>query len=238
MTALKCYFTFAQEQFAAAAGREVAGSMALHALGKLHAALAQKKGTPIVAPESKAMVFYQAALLVYPKNYMAANDLGVLLAQCGNYADARAMLEHSLSLCRQSTSWQNLAVVYRQLGQTALAERAGQQAAHAPPGRDWRGGRRRRPRPTTSCSGSIRRRLPRPRRTRPTRPARRLPPADAGRDRRPRQPRHCRRGSPRRPTRHGAGRRMPRHGRRPRRPRPNGCRGDHRRINDKRYVQP
>ena len=110
--------------------------MALHALGKLHGALAQKKGIPIVAPEAKAMVFYQAALLVYPKNYMAANDLGVLLAQCGNYAEARAMLEHSLSLCRQSTSWQNLAVVYRQLGQTALAARAGQQATSASPGRN------------------------------------------------------------------------------------------------------
>ena len=38
-TALSTYFTFAQEQLAAAAGREVAGSMALHALGKLHVAL-------------------------------------------------------------------------------------------------------------------------------------------------------------------------------------------------------
>ena len=128
LAALRCYLTFAQEQFAAAAGREVAGSMALQAMGKLHAAWAQKKGAPIVAPESKAVVFYQAALLVYPKNYMAANDLGVLLAQCGHYADARVMLEHSLSLRPQSTGWQNLAVVYRQLGQTALAARAAQQA--------------------------------------------------------------------------------------------------------------
>ena len=128
LTALRCYLTFAQEQFAAAAGREVAGSMALHALGKLHAALAQKKGTPIVAPESKAMVFYQAALLVYPKNYMAANDLGVLLAQCGRYGDARAMLQRSVALCPQSTGWRNLAVVYRQLGQAALAQRAAAQS--------------------------------------------------------------------------------------------------------------
>jgi tetratricopeptide (TPR) repeat protein len=129
LAALRCYFTFAQEQFAAAVGREVAGSMALHAMGKLHSAWAQKKGTPVVAPESKAVVFYQAALLVYPKNYMAANDLGVLLAQCGHYADARAMLEHSLSLRQQSTGWQNLAVVYRQLGQTVLATQAAQRAA-------------------------------------------------------------------------------------------------------------
>ena len=128
MIALRCYLTFAQTQFAVAAGREVAGSMALYAMGKLHSALAQNKRSPIAAPESKAVVFYQAALLVYPKNYMAANDLGVLLAQCGNNADARVMLEHSVSLSRQSTSWQNLVVVYRQLGQPALAERAAQQA--------------------------------------------------------------------------------------------------------------
>ena len=129
LTALKCYFTFAQEQLAAAAGHEVAGSMALRGLGKLHAALAGNKNARIVAAEPKAMVFYQAALLAYPQNFMAANDLGVLLAQCGNYAEARTMLEHSLALRSQSSGWQNLAVVYRQLGQPALAERAARQAA-------------------------------------------------------------------------------------------------------------
>jgi len=129
LAALRCYLTFAQEQFTTAVGREVAGSMALHAMGKIHSAWAQKKGTPVVAPESKAVVFYQAALLVYPKNYMAANDLGVLLAQCGHYADARAMFERSLSLRQQSTGWQNLAVVYRHLGQTILAAQAAQQVA-------------------------------------------------------------------------------------------------------------
>lgn len=128
LVALRCYHTFAQEQLAAAAGHEVSGSMALHALGKLHAALAQKKGSPIVAPESKAMVFYQAALLAYSENSLAANDLGVLLARYGRSSNARAMLEHSLALRPQSTGWRNLAVVYGQLGQTALAERAGHRA--------------------------------------------------------------------------------------------------------------
>ena len=129
MTALRCYLTFAQEQFAAAAGREVAGSMALRALGKLHEALAGKKAAAEPAAESKAMVFYQAALLVYPENYMAANDLGVLLARSGNSADARTVLEYSLSLSPQPATWHNLAVVYRQLGQPALADRAGRRAA-------------------------------------------------------------------------------------------------------------
>jgi tetratricopeptide (TPR) repeat protein len=129
LTALKCYFTFAQEQFAAAAGNEVAGSMALHALGKLHDAMGHKRTGPLPAAEPKAMVYFQAAMLAYPRNFMAANDLGVLLARCGNYSDARVILEHSLALSPQSTTWQNLAVVYGQLGQPALARRADQEAA-------------------------------------------------------------------------------------------------------------
>jgi tetratricopeptide (TPR) repeat protein len=129
LTALNRYFTFAQGQFAAAAGREVAGSMALHGLGKLHTALARKKISLATAAEPKAMVYYQAAILVYPQNSLSANDLGVLLAQCGDYSDARTMLEYSLALSRQSATCWNLAVVYGQLGQAALADRAGRFAA-------------------------------------------------------------------------------------------------------------
>jgi hypothetical protein len=124
LEALKCYFTFAQEQLAAAAGREVAGSMALHALGKLHGTLAGQQSSGSRATESKAMVYYQAALLVYPRNYMAANDLGVLLARCGNYRQARKLLEHGLSMHQESTGWHNLAAVYRRLGQAEAARRA------------------------------------------------------------------------------------------------------------------
>jgi tetratricopeptide (TPR) repeat protein len=128
MTALQCYFTFAQQQFAAAAGHEVAGSMALHAIGKLHAAMAEKKSTTIVAAESKAMTFYQAAMLAYPANHLAANDLGVLLARCGRYSEAQEMLQRSVSLCPQSTAWWNLSVVHRQLGQPVPAMQAATEA--------------------------------------------------------------------------------------------------------------
>ncbi len=128
LAALRCYLTFAQEQFAVAAGREVAGSMALHALGKLHAAIARKKDASIVAPESKAVVFYQASLLAFPENPMAANDLGVLLAQCGRFQEARPLFERSLARFPQSTGWRNLSVVYGQIGQPALAQQAAAQA--------------------------------------------------------------------------------------------------------------
>ena len=60
LAALKCYFTFAQQQFTAAVGHEVAGSMALHGLGKLHAATTANKTIHVSAAEPKAMVYYRS----------------------------------------------------------------------------------------------------------------------------------------------------------------------------------
>jgi tetratricopeptide (TPR) repeat protein len=129
LAARKCYLTFAQEQLALAADREVAGSMALRALGKVYYALGHKKGLAPPATESKAVVFFQAALLANRNNFLAANDLGVLLAQTGDYANACRALEYSVSIYPQSAAWHNLAVVYRQLDQVAAADRADRQAA-------------------------------------------------------------------------------------------------------------
>ncbi len=131
MRALKQYLTFAQQQFAFAAGQEVSGSVALGALGKMHAALAGKAGSGVVAPEAKAIVFFQAAILVCPRNYMAANDLGVLLAHSGDYAGGRRMLEHSVLVCRCSENLNNLSVVYRHLGEPRLADLAVEKAQAA-----------------------------------------------------------------------------------------------------------
>ena len=88
LEALQCYFTCGQQQLGIAVGSELAGSMTLHALGKLHARLAGETKVVIRAAEPKAIVFYQAALLADPWNHMAANDLGVFLARSGRYEDA------------------------------------------------------------------------------------------------------------------------------------------------------
>jgi hypothetical protein len=126
LSAVKCYLTFAQEQLGIAAGHEVAASMALHTMGKLHCVLSNSK-----APQSKAMTFYQAALIAFPHNYMASNDLGVLLSKSGSYNDAHAALLHSVSVCPQSSGWHNLAVVCRQLGREADARQAERLAGQA-----------------------------------------------------------------------------------------------------------
>ncbi len=122
--AMQSYFTFAQEQLGMAAGEELAASVACHGLGKLHAAVADRQGEAIRAASPKAMSFYQAALLVNRLNYMASNDLGVLLARANRYEDARMAVEHSLSIQPNSVGWHNLAVVYQRLGRTDLAQKA------------------------------------------------------------------------------------------------------------------
>jgi hypothetical protein len=61
---------------------------------------------------------------------MAANDLGVLLAERGRYEDARTLLSHGLSVAPHAAIWQNLAIVHTKLGQPEAAARA-QMAASA-----------------------------------------------------------------------------------------------------------
>ena len=131
LTALKSYMTFAQAQLAQAGGSEVAASMALRGLGKISEELARRKGPGAKAAAPKAIAFYQAALVVCPQNFMAANDLGVMFARNGNYDNARKMLEYSLSFSQQSTVWHNLAVVYENLALRNQAAQARQQAAIA-----------------------------------------------------------------------------------------------------------
>jgi hypothetical protein len=131
MRALKEYFNFAQDQLRLAVGHEVAGSMALGALGKLHTVMAEKGTSEMPLPEAKAITFYQAAVLVCPRNYIAANDLGVLRAHKSDFAAARLALEHSVNVCRTAENLKNLSVVYRRLGDARRADLAAQDSQSA-----------------------------------------------------------------------------------------------------------
>ena len=130
--------------------------MALYALGKLHAAVAAAETSDLPAAEPKAVVFYQASLLVCPRNYMAANDLGVVLAQSGYYAEARSALEHSVRISWQSANLGNLAVVYRvNWGSRGWPNRPGNRRKPCAALRSSGCGRGSF-RPAARCSGSIR----------------------------------------------------------------------------------
>ncbi|MBX7075503.1 MAG: hypothetical protein K1X71_20360 [Pirellulales bacterium] len=128
MDALQRYYSYAQERFVYAAGGQPAASMALLGLGKLHSALGKTEGRYSIAAEPKAIVFHQAALLVDSRNFMAANELGVLLAGYGKYNQAKAALVQSLRISGQPVTWQNLAIVHGQLGEQPLAQLALQEA--------------------------------------------------------------------------------------------------------------
>lgn len=126
--AVQRYYTYAQEQLAAAAGQDPAGSFALYCLGRISLAPEQ---TALNAQEkaSQAVVFHQSALLVDPANFVAANEAAVLLADAGRLEQARTLLLQSLSVAPQAAVWQNLAIVHTRLGENDLAAQARSKAA-------------------------------------------------------------------------------------------------------------
>jgi tetratricopeptide (TPR) repeat protein len=122
------YYTYAQEQLAVSASQEMTASMALFGLGK--AAISGISNQPLRKLEytAQAMALYQAALMAAPRNFRAANELGVLLAESGNLPRSRDVLIHSVTLSPQAATWLNLQVVHARMGEYELAERARQQA--------------------------------------------------------------------------------------------------------------
>lgn len=110
------YYNYAQKQLAHCAEGDRSGSMALYGLAKMRASMAAQQQDVATLELPKAMALYQAAMLIDGDNYMASNELGVLLARYGQYESASLMLEHSVRVQPQPTSWHNLAVVYHQLG--------------------------------------------------------------------------------------------------------------------------
>lgn len=118
------YFAYAQQQLALALAGEPAASQALYTLGKIQMAQAGSARQPPSHCGPRAIVFYQAALMVDSRNYQAANELGVLLAQDGQLTEARRALLHSVTVQPHVEGWQNLATVHRRLGEAELARLA------------------------------------------------------------------------------------------------------------------
>jgi Tfp pilus assembly protein PilF len=119
--AMQHYFSFAQEQLVEACGRAPVASRALHGLGKIHMVLGEKSASAERLHGPKALAFQQAALTTDPRNFLAANELGVLLARYGKLHEARAALQHSVALHSVPETWQNLSVVHERLGEADLA---------------------------------------------------------------------------------------------------------------------
>jgi tetratricopeptide (TPR) repeat protein len=125
----EAYLAFAKRRFADAGAGRQAASVALHGLGKVHAALGGDDGEHSVDHRKKARAYYEAALEVGPDNFIAANDLAVLLADEGDLERGRATLEAGLRISRQPAMLDNLAGIYRRMGQPQAADQLRAEAA-------------------------------------------------------------------------------------------------------------
>ncbi len=122
--AMQHYFVHAQERLVQAGGRAPVASRALHGLGKLHMVLGEKSTSAARLHGPKAMAFHQTALTTDPTNFMAANELGVLLARFGKLQEARNLLQYAVSFYPTPETWQNLSTVHQRLGEASLAFQA------------------------------------------------------------------------------------------------------------------
>ena len=84
LKALQLYYSYATKKFVAACGGLPEASRALSCLGRLQPFLSEGFGRKATLTEPKALAFYQAAVMVDPKNFIAANELGVVLRSAGN----------------------------------------------------------------------------------------------------------------------------------------------------------
>ena len=118
------YLAFARRQLAQAVGSTPCGSVALHGLGKVTAAIAAQQRDAVADGRAKAEVFYLSALDVDANNYPAANDLAVLLAENGRFEQARGVIQAGLRVSPQPAMWNNLASIHARLGEHQLAAAA------------------------------------------------------------------------------------------------------------------
>jgi len=118
------YFAYAQSELVFAAGQVSAASEILYRLGRLETAMAAHDTDPQALHGPQAIVFHQAALATDSKNWLAANELGVIYARFGQLPEAKQFLIQSIAIRPHREGWHNLAVVHQRLGETDLARRA------------------------------------------------------------------------------------------------------------------
>ncbi len=125
MAALQRYHVYAEQQLTRAGGRELAAADALYGLARLQPFLAAEASNQAARSGPVAMSLYQAALMVEPRHYLAANELGALFARYGQWQEAREALRHAVAVRPDCpVLWENLARVHQQLGERDLAQLA------------------------------------------------------------------------------------------------------------------
>jgi len=106
------YYSFAEERFAYACEGMPAASLAYYGLARTFV----QPGTRYMHAAGKSAMLQRVALRIAPQNVLAANELGVLLAQHGHLDEAESMFKQCVVTDATPEAWQNLAVVYARKG--------------------------------------------------------------------------------------------------------------------------
>lgn len=121
--AVRAYHRYAEGQFAIACGQELVAADAMYGMARLQPLINAHDPGWANRQAQVAMAYYQSALQVYPKHYLAAQELGLLLARDGQFQEARDVLQQAVDTQPKLTqAWQYLAEVHRQLGDDHLAD--------------------------------------------------------------------------------------------------------------------
>lgn len=123
------YRAYARFQFVEASEGHRWAADLFYALGKTYEKEAQSDSVRATALRGQAVVCYQAAVQISPRQSEAYNQLGYVLLQLDRVDDAYAALRSSIEIQPHQNAWNNLAEVYRRVGSNEEAEFATQQAA-------------------------------------------------------------------------------------------------------------
>jgi hypothetical protein len=110
--AVQAYYMFAEQKLTLACQGLPGASLAYYGLGRTIVL----PGTRIAHASGKAALLHRVALAIAPQNVLAANELGVLLAQHGQLDDAERIFQQCVATDATPETWRNLAIVYARKG--------------------------------------------------------------------------------------------------------------------------
>jgi tetratricopeptide (TPR) repeat protein len=125
VSAMQYYHAYAEQQLRQAGGQEMAAADALYGLARLQPYLRTNTNDPHSRSGPIAMSLYRSALDIQPDHYLAANELGTLFVQYGQWQEARDVFQHAVRIRPECPIlWENLARIHDQLGERDLAQLA------------------------------------------------------------------------------------------------------------------
>ncbi|HEX5472299.1 MAG TPA: tetratricopeptide repeat protein [Lacipirellulaceae bacterium] len=110
--AVQRYYSFAEDRLATACRGVPGSSLAFYGLARTYV----EPGMHATHAAAKAALLHRVALAIAPQNVLARNELGVLLAQHGQFAESEQLFRQCIATTPRTESLQNLSVVYARLG--------------------------------------------------------------------------------------------------------------------------